>query len=73
MYVCICIYGRKCVVSIIGKSFHSVVRLTFIFYSFMLLVRNSLIFQKIFSNNIPHLSHLFSFFILVGEKYSGEK
>ena len=30
----------------------------------MLLVRNFLMFQRIFSKDIPHLIHLFSFFIL---------
>ena len=58
-------YGKKCFFYIVGKSFDSVVRLTFIFYSFMLLVRNSLIFQRIFFKDMHHLIHLFSFFILV--------
>ena len=39
----------------------SAVRVPFIFYSFMLLFGNSLIFQKMFSEDIPHLIHLFSF------------
>ena len=54
-------YGKKCFFSIVGKSF---VRLTFILYSFMLLVRNSLIFQKLFSEHMPHLINLFILFIL---------
>ena len=58
-------YVKKCFLFIVGKSFDSVVRLTFIFCSFMLLVRNSLIFERTFSKDIPHLIHLFSFFILV--------
>ena len=35
------------------KRFDSVVRLTFLFYLFMLLVRNYLIFQKMFSEDLP--------------------
>ena len=57
-------YGKKCFFSIVGKSFDSVVRLTLIFYSFLLLVGNYLIFQKVFSDDITHLIHLFSLFIL---------
>ena len=65
-------YGEKSFFSIVGKSFDSLVRFTFIFYSFMLLFRNSLISQRIFSNDIPHLIRLFSFFILV-DQYNGKK
>ena len=38
------IYGKKYFFSIVGKHFDSVVRLMFIFYTFILLVRSSLIF-----------------------------
>ena len=34
-------YGKKCFSSLAGKRFDSVVQLRFIFYSFMLLVKNS--------------------------------
>ena len=67
IYLSICpsgTYGMKCFFFIVGRNLNSVVRITFIFYSFMLLVRNTLIFQGI-SKNIPHLIYLFSFFILV--------
>ena len=54
-------YRNKCFFSIVGNSFESVVGLTFILYSFMLLVRNSLIFERIFSNailkKIKHSKH----------------
>ena len=50
------------VLGIVEKSFVSVV-LMFVFYSFMFLFRNSLIFQRISSKDMHHLIHLFSFFI----------
>ena len=65
-------YRKKCFFSIVGKSFDIVVRLTFTIYSFMLLVKSSLIFRRIFFKDIPHLIHLFSFYILV-DYYSVEK
>ena len=65
IYHCFAYIRKKSFFSIVGKSFDSLVRFTFILYLFMFLVRNSLIFQIFFSKDIPHLIHLFSFFILV--------
>ena len=39
--------------------------LSLYFYLFMLLVRNFLLFERFFSKDIPHLIHLFSFFVLL--------
>ena len=52
---------RSVFFSILGKRFDSVVRLSL----FMLLVRYSLIFERVFSKDVSHLILLFSFFILV--------
>ena len=60
-FVGVCVCGRKCFFSIVGKSF-SVVRITFIFYSFMLLVTNSLIFQKMFSRKYTSFDSSVVFF-----------